>query len=109
MLLKETEFKNSVFLDCLTTQKQEKLSLEIFIILRNYFSRNGVASQEDSSFTKTTVIISNLVEKDFFSLCENNPQDQNVIAHVFTLLSENFPPLNPLNKIIDLIMQITYF
>ena len=66
MLLKETKFKDPVFVDCLPIQNQEKRSLKIFIIVRNYFSRNRVASQEDSSFTKPTVIISNLVEKDFF-------------------------------------------
>jgi hypothetical protein len=63
MLLKENEFKDPVFLDCLVIQKQEMSTLIMSINFSNYFSRNGVASQEDSNFNKNTVIISNLAGK----------------------------------------------
>ena len=63
MLLKENDFQNFVFLACLTIHNQEKRSLEISINFSNYFGRKDVASHEDSSFNKTTLIISNLVGK----------------------------------------------
>jgi len=58
---RENEFQDFAFLDCLTLKNQEKRSLEMSINFSNYFGRKGVTSSEDSSFSTTTLIISNLV------------------------------------------------
>ena len=56
------------FLRLLDHSETRKTFLRNFYEFNNYFGRNGTAFQEDSSFSKTAVIIPNLVEKDFFTV-----------------------------------------